>query len=54
MAVSKLGIGKKTLIKKLEKIRELLKAGDLATALGEVEILLEKLTVEKPEDFCIL
>jgi hypothetical protein len=28
MAVSKLGIGKKTLIKKLEKIRELLRAGD--------------------------
>jgi|GEM_PF-840060 hypothetical protein len=52
MAVSKLGIGKKTLIKKLEKIRELLKVGDLATALAEVETLLEKLTltVEKPED----
>jgi hypothetical protein len=50
VAASKLGIGKKTLIKKLEKIRELLRAGELTTALEEVEILLEKLTVEKPED----
>jgi DNA-binding XRE family transcriptional regulator len=54
MAASKLGIGKKTLIKKLEKIKELLEVGEQTVALGEVEKLLEKLKVEKPEDFCIL
>jgi hypothetical protein len=54
MAISKLGIGKKTLIKEFVKIKELLRAGKLKAALGEVEKLLRKLTVEKPEDFCIL
>jgi hypothetical protein len=50
VAASKLGIGKKTLIKELEKIKELLEVGEQTVALGEVERLLEKLKVEKPED----